>query len=289
MLAEGHTRLTLLHDLLQPERLIEIVDVGANPISAPDYQPLFAAGLARVTGFEPQEAAFKALEPMQSETARFFPFAVGDGTDKELKVCKTSGFTSLLEPNIKTFDFLGRYHRAGRVLERIEMPTKRLDDIDGLGQVDFLKIDIQGGEVDVFNHAREALKSCAAVMTEVAFVPLYEDQPLVDTQMAVMREQGFQLHKFMFVKSIPISSKLAGATIPNKVARNQLIDGDAVFIKDLFDLGDAPDERLKHLALLAEGCFRSPDLVVRCLSLLVERGTIAEADCAAYLTELEHA
>ena len=44
MLAEGHTRLTLLHDLLQPERLIEIVDVGANPISAPDYQPLFAAG-----------------------------------------------------------------------------------------------------------------------------------------------------------------------------------------------------------------------------------------------------
>ena len=73
------------------------------------------------------------------------------------------------------------------------------------------------------------------------------------------------------------------------MGRNQLIDGDAVFIKGLFDLGDASDERLKHLALLAEGCFRSPDLVVRCLSLLVERGTIAEADCAAYLTELEHA
>lgn len=158
-----------------------------------------------------------------------------------------------------------------------------------MGQVDFLKIDIQGGEVDVFNNAREVLTSCAAVMTEVAFVPLYEDQPLVDTQMAVMRELGFDLHKFMFVKSIPISSKLAGATIPNKVGRNQLIDGDAVFIKGLFDLGDASDERLKHLALLAEGCFRSPDLVVRCLSLLVERGTIAEADCAAYLTELEHA
>ncbi len=289
MSAEGQSRLTLLHDLLEPERLIEIVDVGANPISAPDYQPLFAAGYARVTGFEPQQAAFKALEPMQSKTARFFPFAVGDGTDRELKVCKNSGFTSLLEPNTKTFDFLGRYHRAGRVLERIEMSTKRLDDIDGLGQVDFLKIDIQGGEVDVFNNAGDTLKTCAAVMTEVAFVPLYEDQPLVDTQMAVMREQGFQLHKFMFVKSIPISSKLAGATIPNKVARNQLIDGDAVFIKDLFDLGDAPDERLKHLALLAEGCFRSPDLVVRCLSLLVERGTIAEADCAAYLTELEQA
>lgn len=289
MSGEGHTRLRLLHELLEPERLIEIVDVGANPISAPDYQPLYAAGYARVTGFEPQEAAFKALEPMQSDTARFFPFAVGDGTDRELKVCKTSGFTSLLEPNIKTFDFLGRYHRAGRVLERIEMPTKRLDDIEGLGQVDFLKIDIQGGEVDVFNNAREALKTCTAVMTEVAFVPLYEDQPLIDTQMAVMRELEFQLHKFMFVKSIPISSRLEGATLPNKVSRNQLIDGDAVFIRHLFDLGEESDERLKHLALLAEGCFRSPDLVVRCLSLLVERGRITAADCAAYLTELEHA
>lgn len=289
MAAEGHKRLRLLHELLEPERLIEIVDVGANPSSEPDYQRLYAAGYARVTGFEPQEVAFEALEPMQSGTARFFPFAVGDGTARELKVCKSSGFTSLLEPNVKTFDFLGRYHRAGRVLERIEMPTERLDDIEGLGQVDFLKIDIQGGEVDVFNNGRNVLGSCTAVMTEVAFVPLYEDQPMIDTQIAVMREHGFHLHKFMFVKSIPMSSKLAGASLPRKTSRNQLIDGDAVFIRDLYDLGDLPDERLKHLALLADGCFRSPDLAVRCLSLMVERGTIAEAGCAAYLTELEHA
>ena len=50
--------------LLQPERRIEIVDVGAADLEhgqKPPYMPLVQAGAARVTGFEPNPDEFAKL------------------------------------------------------------------------------------------------------------------------------------------------------------------------------------------------------------------------------------
>ncbi len=45
----------LLAELIKPERLTAVVDVGANPIDGvPPYRPLLAKGLCTVVGFEPQ-------------------------------------------------------------------------------------------------------------------------------------------------------------------------------------------------------------------------------------------
>ena len=46
-----------LLDLLKPQRITEIVDIGANPIDGdPPYKPMLRAGeICKVTGFEPQE------------------------------------------------------------------------------------------------------------------------------------------------------------------------------------------------------------------------------------------
>lgn len=38
-------------EILQPQRLTEVVDIGANPIDGdPPYKPMLAAGLCKVTG-----------------------------------------------------------------------------------------------------------------------------------------------------------------------------------------------------------------------------------------------
>jgi hypothetical protein len=44
-----------LLDLLKPQRVTEIVDIGANPIDGdPPYKPILrAVEICRVTGFEP--------------------------------------------------------------------------------------------------------------------------------------------------------------------------------------------------------------------------------------------
>jgi len=45
-------------ELLRPERLTAVLDIGANPIDGePPYKGMLAAGLCTVTGFEPQAEA----------------------------------------------------------------------------------------------------------------------------------------------------------------------------------------------------------------------------------------
>ena len=54
----------LLCQLLSPNRLTEVVDVGANPIVGdPPYKPMLDAGLCNVTGFEPQLDALSMSFP----------------------------------------------------------------------------------------------------------------------------------------------------------------------------------------------------------------------------------
>ena len=87
-------------DLLSPERLTEVVDIGANPIDGiPPYAPMLAAGLCHVTGFEPQESALLELQQKKGPNERYLPYAVGDGRPRVLNVCRSSGMTSLYKPD----------------------------------------------------------------------------------------------------------------------------------------------------------------------------------------------
>lgn len=62
---------SVLHDLLQPQRLTEVVDIGANPIDGdPPCKPMLDAGLCRVTGFEPQAEPLAELRRRQGPNER---------------------------------------------------------------------------------------------------------------------------------------------------------------------------------------------------------------------------
>ncbi len=90
----------VLWELLKPERLTEVVDIGANPIDGdPPYKAMLAEGLCRVTGFEPQEKALAVLQNLKGGNERYLPHAVGDGKPHTLNICRASGMTSLLEPD----------------------------------------------------------------------------------------------------------------------------------------------------------------------------------------------
>ncbi|SEF97364.1 methyltransferase, FkbM family [Thalassococcus halodurans] len=279
-------RLAYLSKILDTERKTEIVDVGSNPMNTPDYLQMVNTGIARVTGFEPQPSAYEKLKEQETENERHLPYAIGDGKDSVLNVCHSPGLTSLLEPDPASFAYLNRWSRARRVLETFPMSTHRLDDLDEIEHMDLLKIDIQGGELTVFKHGKKKLKNALAVMTEVGFMPLYKDQPLLDEQMAELRKQGFMLHKFVFAKQLALWS---GFELPlsREESSSQLVDGDAIFIKDLRDPDQWETEDLKHLALLADGCFFSHDLTVRCLAILMKRDVIRRRHIATYIDHLK--
>lgn len=264
---------TAFRDLLSPSRLTDVVDVGANPIDGdPPYTPMLSAGLCRVTGFEPQPDALAQLQTRKGPGERYLPYAVGDGGEHTLNICRASGMTSLFEPDPATLNLFEVLEPYGEVLERIPLSTHKLDDISEIEHLDFLKIDIQGGELAVFQNGRAKLADAVAIQTEVSFVTLYRDQPTMGDVDVEMRRQGFIPHCFAAVKNWPIAPYVVNDD--PRWALNQLLEADIVYVRDFSRPDALTDEQLKHLALIAHHCYGSYDLALRCVMLLEQRGSL---------------
>lgn len=271
-----------LHALLTPERLTEVVDVGAKMIDGePPYMPLLAAGLCRVTGFEPQEDALHELLAKKRPNERYLPYVMGDGEARTLKICRGKGLTSLLEPDPLRLSLFGVLEMLGQVLERVPVQTRRLDDIIEIQHLDFLKIDIQGGELAAFRGGRAKLAEAVVVQTEISFVTLYKDQPRLGDIDLELRGQGFIPHGFVDMKPWRIASVLANE-IPWG-GSNQLLEADIVYVRDFAHAESMSDEQLKHLALISHYCYGSVDLALRCVMLLEQRQALAPEAQQHYL------
>jgi FkbM family methyltransferase len=270
-------RLTLL-------RRTRILDVGANPLDEAPYADLLAAGGCDVLGFEPQAEAFARLDAAKGPFESYLPFAVGDGGERTLHIYRRSGFTSLFRPDTAATAALGAPGWS-KVARKETLQTVAIDGDDRVGPFDLMKIDIQGGEVDVFLGAEKALKQATAVIVELRYFPIYRGEPMAGGVDAELRRQGFILHKFLFTKSRMIANSQA-ARLRERRMQDQAIDGDAVYLRRLEHLPDCNDDQLKHLCILAAGVFHSHSLVLHVLDLLVARGAVATDLPAAYADTL---
>jgi len=275
----------MLGELLAPGRLTEVVDVGANPIDGdPPYLPLLRGGLCRVTGFEPQEAALGELQRRKGPHESYFPYVIGDGGAATLRICAAPGMSSLFEPDARALALFNGFAQFGEVKARLPVQTRRLDDVAEIRHLDFLKIDVQGAELAVFRGARGKLARAVAIQTEVSFVTLYENQPALGEVDVELRAQGFVPHTTAAVKLWPIAPYVAGGN--PRQALNQLLEADLVYVRDLARPERLDDEQLKHLALVAQHCYQSYDLALRCVVQLEERGAVAKGSRERYRQSL---
>lgn len=273
-----------LAELLGLKRLTQVVDIGASPIDGvPPYKALLDAGLCHVTGFEPQPEQLAQLNRSKGPHERYLPHVVGDGAEHSLQLCRSVGFTSLLEPDPASLALFEFYQPLGQVLARERVQTRRLDDIGEIESIDFLKIDIQGGELSVFQNGRHKLALAVFVQTEVSFVTLYKDQPAWGDVDLELRAQGFMPHCFANIKRWPI----APAVIDGDPAKplNQLLEADVVYIRDVRTMDSLSDDQLRHMALIAHVCYGSRDLSLRCLVALQSRSAVAEDAVTRYMTD----
>jgi FkbM family methyltransferase len=276
--------LRLLIDRLTPLRRTRIVDVGANPLDAPPYADLLAIGACDVVGFEPQAEAYAKLDAARGPRETYLPFAVGDGSERRLNIYRRPGFTSQYLPDRAAVTALGAPGWAN-VARKVPLQTVAIDQDPRVGAFDLMKIDIQGGEVDVFRGAEAALAAATAVIVELRWFPIYRGEPMAGGVDAELRRQGFTLHRILFTKSRMIANSQA-ARLRDRRMQDQAIDGDAVYVRRLERLPQCRDEALKHLCILASGVFHSHSLVLHTLDILAGRGAVAADLPSAYADAL---
>jgi len=142
--------------------------------------------------FEPLEKNFKVLESEINGKYPIFKLALGNKTGEvEMFVeSANSGMSSsVLEPLI----VLKQYpHIIFNEKEIVQM--KRLDDIHlDLENLNFINIDVQGYELEVFKGATNTLKYIDCIMTEINREELYKDCTKVEELTDFLSEFGFIL------------------------------------------------------------------------------------------------
>ena len=138
---------------------------------------------------------------------------------------------------------------------------------------DLLKIDVQGGECDILRHGRDALKTATVVIVELRYFRLYENEPMMGGVDSELRAQGFELHKILLNRNRALRNSQQHR-LRHRYVRDQLIDGDAVYLRDISRPEDYSDEQLVHLAILASSVFESHSLVLFCLDELARRKVV---------------
>jgi FkbM family methyltransferase len=249
---------------------VKVIDIGASPIDGdPPYQALRAANKMDLVAFEPDDTQFAALQALNLPRTTAVKAAIGDGTEGILRVCKSPGMTSLLEPDQDVLAHFHGFAEWGTVLSRQPMMTRRLDDIAEVAGAHYLKLDVQGGELPILQHGSKTLKDCLVVHTEVQFVPFYKDQPLFAELDQALRAAGFWLHRFL-----PIHSRIFKPLMVNNdiyAGMSQDLWTDAVYVRRFTDFPALAVDALQRIALIAHDLYGSYDLASLALLELDKR------------------
>lgn len=188
---------TVLERYLGQDRL-RLIDVGAR--YGLDHRWARFERVLEVTAFEPDRTECERLirvAGLLPYPARFLPHALWrEASDSvPFHVCNWPVASSIYPPND---DFLRLFPAARQLFGVKEVQTIRtvtLDEIlrqESLG-VDYIKIDVEGAELDVIVGGEAAMREALVLEVEVELNPIFRDQPLFADVDRHLRERGWVL------------------------------------------------------------------------------------------------
>ena len=269
-----------LTELLRPLTPIIVCDIGAALGEPPSYRHLVETGAARIVGFDATPAECQRLNDTYGAPHRFYPYFIGDGGQHTFHETNWNLTGSLFEPNNELNDCFNNLAEMMQLVARHPVSTRRLDDVEGLDDIDFMKIDVQGAELMILQNAPQLLAKTLLVQAEVLFIHHYKNQPLfadVDTD---LRGRGFQFHTFEGYGQRAFKPLGNSGNVSN--AFRQIIWSDAVYVRDWLKLDLLPTEKLRKYAVLTHDLFGSFDL---CHFILETLGRREGIDWAARYRE----
>lgn len=243
---------------------LNMLEVGAVPDgrSEPFYDLLDVFPSARLAGVDLDPEKCGELARTARQGAYYYAYALGR-TQETRRLHETSDplCSSLYEPDTRFSDVFNNLdgHRVLRVREVRTVSLDAFAEREKLDPFDFIKMDIQGAELDVLRGAEAALHSVVAVVSEVCFAPMYKEQPLFGNVDSYLRDRGFMLHTFLGFGGRVTKPIVAHGT-PNYPV--QMLWSDALFTRDLFELDRLTPDQLLKLAVLLD-VYDSKDVALR--------------------------
>jgi FkbM family methyltransferase len=238
---------------------LRIVDVGGA--LGPDARwSGLGLDLCRFLTFEPDKRSFASLRLDKTSHNTTLPLGVSDSpANKTLYLTAGAFASSFYPPNAAVLkDFAIWPWHESRGTETIWCDT--LDNcLAGMSdwQPDFLKIDVEGADLDVLKGARRSIENVLGVQVEVAFVERNLGAPLQPDIDRWLRTMGFLPHQLIREHWVRTNGTFGATSCP------QLIWADALYLR--------PREYILDRLGRSEGRARV-GLLARLLAILLSYG-----------------
>lgn len=187
----------LFHRLQLLTPIATVLDIGANVGKWAECATKFFQD-AEVHAFEPLSCCFQDLDARVARYPRMHGhhFALGpESGEAEMFENDYTPSSSLLPMTERHREMWPKTSHDKKTL----VPVKSLDDFAAETKLPapiFLKIDVQGFEMNVFRGAAETLRNVAAILTEVQFDEFYENQADFLELQNFLAQHGFRFLEF---------------------------------------------------------------------------------------------
>jgi FkbM family methyltransferase len=243
-----------------------ILEIGALPIGGNEvfHSLLEIFPGSRIIAFEIDNGLCEDLNKKAPPGLKYYPVALGR-TEETRRFYQTVHpmCSSLFIPNEQ---LLNRYNNLEVAMLKSAgtLDTVSLDGFvrnNDIGTVDFIKIDIQGAELEVFEGGIATLKDTLAIVCEVEFVQLYLNQPLFGDVCNFLFKQGILFHKFL---------GLAGRTLKPVILQNDInfatqhLWSDAMYLRDIAQFNSLSSQQLLKYAVISN-LYNSLDVALFCI------------------------
>ena len=183
----------MIKNLLKDNPII-LVDIGA---AGGIHKRWLKFGLdVKPVLFEPDKEEFKKLNLNKSDNSVIINAALAESQKiVDFNICKKQEVSSVYKPNL---NLLNKYDEVQRfeVERTVSIEADSLNNLlktESIYDIDFIKIDTQGSELDILRGATDYFENIIGLEVEVEFVQLYHEQPLFTEVNSFIESKGFSL------------------------------------------------------------------------------------------------
>jgi FkbM family methyltransferase len=301
-----------LLDLLPDQERFVIVDGGAREVDRePRWRP-FPPSRLRFIGFEPNESEAQRLNATPGPGGlewQFIPAGLwGSSGQRRFEHNKAEGGSSFLSQHRELTDRWKFENAQETVLARemffpVSDEEMRVVSLAGwakhakIDAIDFLKLNVQGGELEILQGAGGLLDSVLGLLVEVSFVESYKNRPLFSDIDRYLNSRGFAFfdllaHHYVGRSASPVHARhlvVAEPKLGQLVSSwGQLIEGHALYLRDPVAKGTAHQmsaSRVIKLAVFAEA-FGQIEFAFELLDWLSSRRDVIETTLALKLRDV---